>query len=1219
MFRKRVIALSIVMLMIASVFTGISFLITAEDVGTDPIEDISSAPAGVQLNDIAWHPDENIAVAVGNDSTNGYIYRYEPDADNWANLRNYVGDTFKGVTRTEPWTFFDDAESDAGWTINSWRGNLDWERKNPTVLPVPGSGISHDTAYSGNSVWWFGNTTTGDYNDNNQIVRGSMISPVKHIPNISTNAYLSFQHWFDVESGGSYDYSHVYIKNTTDPGWTNLYTWNSGWVSSNGGAGTHSKISWTQERYDISDWIGNDVLLNFTFDSGGDGSANNYAGWHIDDIQLESNGIFMAVGNPGGGSFSAFYTDGYSPMTSVEDLAGFDLYDVAAGPIGTAVAVGAGGAALYWDGEVWQGLSGPAGTDTLASVDCNGSHYFIVGYDSGDNGIGFFITANELATGNYDMHSMPGAPTYKLNSVSWSNDCPAGSSDNGLGIIAGEGNILGLTNPEFWRQKDPSTVPTGRRNQAMSWDEDYNQMIMFGGSSGVNLGDTWAYDIGNDEWNNLNPGGAPSAREYPRMVYSPTDNVHIMFGGNDGGGYDDETWVYNYATNSWTNKNPNPRPPTRSEHTMAYDEVYQKVILFGGKNNGGNLADTWAYDYRTNTWTNMTPTISGIPSARFLSGMSYDAMNEKTIMFSGWGSSGAISDTWAYDYPSNTWTDMSPVPSPTARDRHAMTFDKAIGRSVVHAGWTGANVDDTWTYDYGTNTWEEMTTPTRPSYRFDMVMAYATQGVIVMFGGNYPVSNDETWLCRLNVNPWGEPSSVTNGESFTDTAWDTAGTTAIVVGHNTISAVLYSYQSGDEDVTKLQDLNNVLAGHELYGVSWRPLDHGAEYAMAVGASAFKLWSNVFDDGTEITVSTDKPHIFQHGLWKTADGLYSASKLDSQLDVRTTYTFFAEVNYTIGDVDDLMDADGNSRIEVMAWYDEGNTGTSNPEPSWASVDNRTRQFRLMWFEQNGPVPATASMLYPIASPGIDEFQLDGWWMDPIAYGADGNTRRFFFNVTLGPQTWAADGNGFSNGIGVPSHDKGVALNDPDSWDFRVRLYDNNFVNSANLSFGEFGIFRYTNITVAGNPGGNAPPGTMNSGLGPQSQITYSSNIPHYVNVSVGDLNRQGGGGSIAATNINVSLQNDLGIGLNPYTEINDDTWPNGRAFTGAGLANDRCVWGNRTQLIKSMPAPKNGTTSHGPWGSDFNSMGVTYINWWANVPGATPEGIYQASVTFTIEY
>jgi len=68
--------------------------------------------------------------------------------------------------------------------------------------------------------------------------------------------------------------------------------------------------------------------------------------------------------------------------------------------------------------------------------------------------------------------------------------------------------------------------------------------------------------------------------------------------------------------NEWTNMNPATKPLGRWEHAMAYDSESDRVIMFAGMKPGVGgscrcimLADTWAYNFNTNTWTNMNPPI----------------------------------------------------------------------------------------------------------------------------------------------------------------------------------------------------------------------------------------------------------------------------------------------------------------------------------------------------------------------------------------------------------------------------------------------------------------------------------------------------------------------------------------------------------------------------------------------------------------------------------
>jgi hypothetical protein len=91
------------------------------------------------------------------------------------------------------------------------------------------------------------------------------------------------------------------------------------------------------------------------------------------------------------------------------------------------------------------------------------------------------------------------------------------------------------------------------------------------------------------------------------MVYDAESDRSIMFGGSPGGS---ETWAYDYNTDTWTNMEPSIGPGDRSRHAMVYISAADRVILFGGQVGSTEyiyINETWTYDLNTNTWTNMTP------------------------------------------------------------------------------------------------------------------------------------------------------------------------------------------------------------------------------------------------------------------------------------------------------------------------------------------------------------------------------------------------------------------------------------------------------------------------------------------------------------------------------------------------------------------------------------------------------------------------------------
>jgi hypothetical protein len=234
----------------------------------------------------------------------------------------------------------------------------------------------------------------------------------------------------------------------------------------------------------------------------------------------------------------------------------------------------------------------------------------------------------------------------------------------------------------------------------------------------------------------------------------------------------------------------------------------------------------------------------------------------------------------------------------------------------------------------------------------------------------------------------------------------------------------------------------------------------------------------------------------------------------------------------------------------------------------------------------------------------------WYHDPI-FGADTSQDhyRVYIPVWLGNQIRAADGTGF--GSGDPDYDmsKAVALQDANSWDFSVTVQDA-ISGGTNTSYGEFGIQQAWSLLVSGSPTGNAPPGSNNNPMAPNSNIVYSANTQYFVDVAIPDLFLNGNPLAlywILATDVSV-------MNINPDAIGNSDI-PGLTAFTGP--AAPLYVWG---QAGTPMNPLDNGLVSAGPTVSDYTNPATAYteLYWEVNVPGGTPEGVYWGTITVTID-
>jgi hypothetical protein len=214
-------------------------------------------------------------------------------------------------------------------------------------------------------------------------------------------------------------------------------------------------------------------------------------------------------------------------------------------------------------------------------------------------------------------------------------------------------------------------------------------------------GKTWAYDIATGAWDEATPVGPTPWGS--AMAYDAQSDRMILFG-------EDQTWAYDAEADTWGLMEPKRTPPFREFSKLAYDAGSDRVIVFGGgaRAPGEPLGDTWAYDYDTDTWTEMSPRVS--PPARTYSAMAYDAETDRVLLFGGSvdEETAEFGDTWAYDYDKDAWEQIE-ADGPGVRAWHVMTADEETGQIVLFGG--GATRDDytdeVWIFDPAVEAWSQ--------------------------------------------------------------------------------------------------------------------------------------------------------------------------------------------------------------------------------------------------------------------------------------------------------------------------------------------------------------------------------------------------------------------------------------------------------------------------------------------------------------------------------
>jgi hypothetical protein len=322
----------------------------------------------------------------------------------------------------------------------------------------------------------------------------------------------------------------------------------------------------------------------------------------------------------------------------------------------------------------------------------------------------------------------------------------------------------------------------------------------------------------------LAPGipGYPAARSLAPAISAGPGRI-VMVGGVEGNSHVTvgtgiaETWTYWTTSNRWYMAEPGGNPEARFGQAIAFDDQSGALVLFGGATGPGTFcglvrrcatqetADTWWFFPDTGVW-NQAPG-SGGPSPRFGAAAGYDAGSDRIVLFGGSRAQGfsavLYDDTWAYDFETDTWTQMSPENAPPPRAYAAITYDPGIDRILL---WGGSGVDteidgSLWAYDLETDTWTEMTPgEDAPSPMWDATLVYADViGRSVLIGGEGPIErqiaegvtateiglNDVVWVFEASTGRWSRREPLAGGVAGHAAAYDSETERIVVVAWGT--------------------------------------------------------------------------------------------------------------------------------------------------------------------------------------------------------------------------------------------------------------------------------------------------------------------------------------------------------------------------------------------------------------------------------------------------
>jgi hypothetical protein len=409
-------------------------------------------------------------------------------------------------------------------------------------------------------------------------------------------------------------------------------------------------------------------------------------------------------------------------------------------------------------------------------------------------GILLFILIFNLIPHNILIGNVVGATEWTQTS---DTDFNNGIFNNVTLIGTGKGSHLTLSREFNWINQSPSNQPGNRYGHEMVAINGTDKIVLFGGryhdgSNDFYLNDTWVYDTSENSWIKKHPQSSPSGRVFHGMAAIDNDDKILLFGGHY---YDDityyyygDTWIYDLSDNNWSKKSLNPHPSNRSYHEMSTIYGTDKVLLYGGIYDG---YETWIFDLSANKWTEKSP--QNYPTyCRYYTAMAPIHGTDKVLIFGGTDSFFSWWDysrfTYIYDLSDNNWTFQNVINHPFKRAGHSMAsvsnedkvilFGGVVGGSSM--GWT--TFGDTWEFDLSECNWTEKVYTTKPlkRYHHDMVSIYGKDDII-LFGGFCPGASQEfqkdTWKYSLSSyknkgNYTSMPFNIKNNSTFIKISWN---------------------------------------------------------------------------------------------------------------------------------------------------------------------------------------------------------------------------------------------------------------------------------------------------------------------------------------------------------------------------------------------------------------------------------------------------------------
>ncbi|MBK7943888.1 MAG: hypothetical protein IPJ85_00635 [Flavobacteriales bacterium] len=244
-----------------------------------------------------------------------------------------------------------------------------------------------------------------------------------------------------------------------------------------------------------------------------------------------------------------------------------------------------------------------------------------------------------------------------------------------------------------------------------------------------------------------------------------TNGLAFVVGGRSNGIDYPQMWAYDPITNTWAPKAEFPGTPRRLATVFATNgKGYYGCGITGS---GTFLSDFWEYDPVANTWTQ---------KANFPPGQRYNTWQFvlNGIAYVGGGNSAGASgpfhaDAFKYDPNTDTWSTAAAIPD---QGRHGAVGFTMNGKGYVVGGRENSLnfVQDLWSFDPTSNAWSAMTPFPGAPRSSPLAFVYCNDAVVGC-GRDGSVNHHDAWAYSAMTNSWSQIPSYPGATAMAGTSF----------------------------------------------------------------------------------------------------------------------------------------------------------------------------------------------------------------------------------------------------------------------------------------------------------------------------------------------------------------------------------------------------------------------------------------------------------------